>query len=145
MDRDSYWHMALAERTALKMPRSFDQALKQKFGGDRAIDPGNIIQDTSTTSVPRNETTSKSTENPTLSEQQTYVGNDSSDVREVSPSDIPSSTGKKRGRLPWASAMRRDLHETTRELYKKLVANNLKQMLDYKNEESLLQKIVVQH
>lgn len=118
--KDSYWRMPPQERSALKMPRYFDRtiydALKQKFGGDRAVNPGSILLDTSTPSLPGNERSSVCIDNPVSHDSQTDASNGSTDVMEISPSKLPLSTGKKRARVPRGSAIKRDLSDSTRDL-----------------------------
>eukprot|EP01018_Ginkgo_biloba_P038239 Gb_17253 [translate_table: standard] len=50
---DSYWQMTSTNRTLKKLPSKYNedifQAMENSFGQDRTINPGNLVEDTSTT------------------------------------------------------------------------------------------------
>eukprot|EP01018_Ginkgo_biloba_P003625 Gb_16326 [translate_table: standard] len=50
---DSYWQMTSIDRTLKKLPSKYNedifQAMENNFGQDRTINPGNLVEDTSTT------------------------------------------------------------------------------------------------
>eukprot|EP01018_Ginkgo_biloba_P023653 Gb_13948 [translate_table: standard] len=49
---DSYWQMTSVDRTLKKLPSKYNedifQAMENNFGQDRTINPGNLVEDTST-------------------------------------------------------------------------------------------------
>eukprot|EP01018_Ginkgo_biloba_P015943 Gb_02208 [translate_table: standard] len=50
---DSYWQMTYVDRTLKKLPSKYNEdifeAMENNFGQDRTINPGNLVEDTSTT------------------------------------------------------------------------------------------------
>eukprot|EP01018_Ginkgo_biloba_P026255 Gb_01943 [translate_table: standard] len=50
---DSYWQMTSVDRTLKKFPSKYNedifQAMENNFGQDRTLNPGNLVEDTSTT------------------------------------------------------------------------------------------------
>lgn len=56
--QDSYWNLANSDRTSKKLPRTFDKkiyvSMREKFAGDRAIDPGDILIDSSSPTLHSN-------------------------------------------------------------------------------------------
>lgn len=100
--QDLFWHMTPQDRVEKKLPRSFDpkiySAMKEKFGGDRAVDPGDVLIDTSMHCLPGNAEEDVKDLSGTKVTSPSLDGNDS-DVIEISREEMKeNSSGKKRRR-----------------------------------------------
>lgn len=120
--QDSYWCMGASDRVAMKFPRSFDPkifaAMKDKFGSDCAIDPRDILLDSSSHWIPANVSTPPPIKRRDGDLEQPTNGNDSdSDVVEISREEMMEhSSGKKRKKVGGMFIVKEEMQGSTRQL-----------------------------
>lgn len=122
--RDSFWQMSVLDRVSFKLPRTFDPkifaAMRSNFGGDRAIDPGHILIDMSTESLPGKVPTMAAdlSKHGGFENANLHINEDvDADVVELSQMRQPDfSSGKKRLRSGRATIVKKEFEESTKEL-----------------------------
>lgn len=122
--QDSYWHMGGADRMAKKLPRSFDpkifSAMKDKFGGDHVVDPGDILVDTASHRLPGKLLLPAidTVKDPEGSRPESLTNADrDSDVIEIPMVEVKeNSSGKKRKRPGRPSSVKKEFEDTTKQL-----------------------------
>lgn len=115
---DSYWNLSPTDRTAKKLPRAFDRktynSMKDKLSGDRAVNLGEILIDSSATTL-------HGFPIPVSSSDEQDIGVRTVEQENVtdflSLSDVDNvSIGKKRSRSTRVAGLRKDFQDCTKQL-----------------------------
>lgn len=114
--QDSYWSLSTSERTTKKLPRTFDRkvysSMKDNFATDRAVDPGDILIDSSLANLGSTMNTLSDDDQHTTPNEENHSNNvysSRSDMEQV-------CTGKKRSRPFRATGVRKGFQDCTKHL-----------------------------